>query len=249
MTPHPDGSHDTPAEAPADLVVLVNGDPLPAALLPDLAAAIDAASATIAADGGLQHADRAGRPVDVVIGDLDSVDARALERARAAGTEVIEHPEDKDATDLDLALALALERWTAPDRPSVLVVGGHGGRLDHLLGNLLVLASDRYTGLAIRGWLGTDVIHVVRGTVELHQGSGATVSLLAVDGTASGVTTTGLRFPLHDATLEVGSSLGLSNTMVMDTATVTVRSGVVLTVQSHPPDPIPDPRPDRRSDS
>jgi thiamine pyrophosphokinase len=219
--------------SPADIVILANGDRLPAALLPDLAAAIEGAAFTIAADGGLHHADRAGRSVDIIVGDLDSVDSAALARSRAAGCEVVAHPTDKDATDLDLALTLALARWDAPTRPTVLVVGGHGGRLDHLLGNLLVLAADRYAALELRGWFGTDVVHVVRDQVELHRGSGSTVSLLAVDGAATGVTTAGLRFPLTDATLAVGSSLGLSNTLLAESARVTVRSGVLLTVQSH----------------
>ncbi len=219
--------------APADIVVLASGDPLPSALLPDVAAAIDAASLTIAADGGLHHADRAERSVDVLVGDLDSVDGDALARARATGCEVIAHPTDKDTTDLDLALMLALERWGAPTRATVLVVGGHGGRLDHLLGNLLVLSADRYAALEINGWLGTEVVHVVRGQTQLHRGSGRTVSLLAVSGPAVGVTTEGLRFPLTDATLAVGSSLGLSNTLLTASAQVTVRSGVLLAVQSH----------------
>ncbi len=235
MAPVPRGRNDRRERGPVDVVVLASGDPLPAALLPDLATAIDSASVTIAADGGLQHADRACRTVDVIVGDLDSVDGAALFRAREAGTEVVAHPTDKDATDLDLALMLALERWDAPHRPKVLVVGGHGGRLDHLLGNLLLLTADRYMGLDLHGWLGTDVVHVVRDRVEFHRGSGEIVSLLAVDGSADGVTTTGLRFPLIDATLAAGSSLGLSNSLLAETAAVTVRSGVLLAVQSHAP--------------
>jgi len=217
-----------------DVVVLAGGDPLPAALLADVAQAIDGARFTVAADGGLAHADRCGRAVDAVVGDLDSVDHDALARAREDGSEVIAHPEDKDATDLDLALALVLERRDGTDRPTTLVVGGHGGRLDHLLGNLLVLSADRYADLAIEGWLGADVVHVVRDRVDLHRGSGPTVSLLAMTGAAAGISTTGLRYPLSEATLAAGSSLGLSNSIVAERASVTVEHGVLVVIQSHP---------------
>jgi len=223
---------DDPDVLAADVVVLAHGDPLPAQLLPDLARAIDRADLTIAADGGLGHAARAGREVDVLVGDLDSVDPEALARARSSGCEVIVHPRDKDATDLDLALSLVVERWRTPRPPTVLVVGGHGGRTDHALGNLLLLSADRYAQLRISAWLGTDVAHVVRDSTTLVRAWGPTVSLLAMHGPVTGVHTEGLRFPLADATLAPGSSLGLSNTMLTDRASVTVRSGVLLVVQS-----------------
>jgi len=225
-----------PGPAGPSAVVLASGDPLPASLLADTADAIDRAELVVAADGGLQHAHRAGRDVDVLVGDLDSVTSSALERARRAGTEVIVHPSDKSMTDLDLALGIVLERLGASvgtaGVPEVLVVGGHGGRLDHLLGNLLVLASDRYAGLRISAWSGTDVVHLVRDVTTVHGDPGAAVSLLALHGPARGVTTTGLRFPLDDALLEPGSSLGISNEIVESPATVRVQGGVLAAIRT-----------------
>lgn len=218
----------------ADVVVLTNGDPIPVSLLEDVANAIDAATLSIAADGGLAHADRAGRDVDVVVGDLDSVDPAELERARSAGTEVIAHPVDKDATDLDLALDLAAQRWDGATPPRVLVVGGHGGRTDHLVGNLLLAASERHRGLRITVWSGVEVITVVRDTAHLLCHAGTVVSLLAVNGPASGVTTSGLRFPLDDATLAPGASIGLSNELTGERAEVHVRAGALIAIQSSP---------------
>lgn len=218
----------------ADVVVLANGDPMPVSLLDDVADAIDGATLTVAADGGLSHADRADRGVDVVIGDLDSVDPAELERARAAGTEVIVHPVDKDATDLDLALDLVGQRWDSASPARVLVVGGHGGRTDHLVGNLLLVASERHRGLRITMWSGAEVITVVRDTAHLLRHAGAVVSLLAVNGPATGVTTSGLRFPLDGATLAPGASVGLSNELTGERAEVHVRTGALIAIQSSP---------------
>ena len=217
-----------------DVVVLANGDPMPVPLLDDVAHAIDVATLSVAADGGLGHADRAGRVVDVVVGDLDSVEPSMLERARASGTEIIAHPVDKDATDLDLALDLVARRWGGEVPPRVLVVGGHGGRTDHLVGNLLLIASERHRGLRITVWSGTEVVTVVRDTAHLLRHAGTVVSLLAVNGPASGVTTSGLRFPLDDATLEPGTSVGLSNELTGERAEVHVRTGALIAIQSSP---------------
>lgn len=230
---------DVPPEHTAtfDVVVFAHGDPIPAGILQDVTRASDAATLRIAADGGFAHAERAGRDVDVIVGDLDSIDLEMLERARTAGTEIIVHPRDKDDTDLDLALGLIAERWTETRSPRVLIVGGHGGRTDHLLGNLLLIASERHAGLRITAWSGSEVVTVIRDTAELQRGTGARISLLAVNGPAVGLSTTGLRFALHDATLEPGQSLGISNEFTAERARVSVRSGALLAIQSSPINP------------
>ena len=69
----------------------------------------------------------------------------------------------KDATDLELALDAAIA--LAPAR--ILVVGSDGGRLDHLLGSLLLLADERYAGAEVDALLGATRIAVVRGTRRL----------------------------------------------------------------------------------
>jgi len=226
------------------VVVLAGGDRQPPALDSDIADAIDRAAFSVAADGGIQHAHRASRDVDVLIGDLDSIAPADLERAEAAGTEVQRYPVDKDATDLELALDLVLDRTASDPRPvEVLVIGGHGGSTDHLLANLLLLSAERYAQLRLRAWWGTDVIHVVRGTVVLSGRLGSTVSLLAANGTARGVTTVGLHFPLVDAELAPGSTLGISNRLAASPATVDVGDGVVVVVHG-PPRDHRDPRPE-----
>jgi thiamine pyrophosphokinase len=111
------------------------------------------------------------------------------------------------------------------------VIGGHGGRLDHLLGNALLMASDRYRTLRLHAIWDSARLHVVRDEVTLTGVPGALISLMAVNGPAQGVTTDGLRFPQTEADLEPGSSLGLSNRFDTPTAMIRVRTGVVLVVR------------------
>ena len=78
----------------------------------------------------------------------------------------------------------------------ILVVGGAGGRLDHLLGELSLLASDVYAGVELDAVLGRATVNVVRGQRSLVGRVGEVVSLLALHGQAVGVATEGLVYPL-----------------------------------------------------
>lgn len=205
------------------VVVLAGGD---AVRLP-LPRPLDAVDLVVAADGGYGSAATLGLTVDLLVGDLDSIEPADLAAAEAAETRIERYPTAKDRTDLALALDAALA-----DGPArVTVVGGHGGRLDHLLANVALLAAAPYAHLRITGLLGDAVVTVVRDRETLPTTPGDLVTLLAMHGAAEGVTTEGLAYPLDDAHLEPGSSLGVSNRSTGSTATVSVRTGTVVVVQ------------------
>ena len=205
------------------VVVLAGGDPI----LPPLPRPLPTPDVVIAADSGLAAADALHLDVDRLVGDLDSVAPADLDRARDAGVEVDRHPVDKDRTDLAIALDAATELAPA----AVTVVGGHGGRLDHLLGGTSLLAAPAYAELSIVALMGDAVLTVVRGTVPLSGRIGELVSLVPIHGPAHGIVTEGLRFPLDGEELPAGSSRGVSNVLAAPTAAVTVTDGVLLAVQ------------------
>jgi len=182
----------------------------------------------VAADGGLVLCERLDLPVDLLVGDLDSAPADAVQRARARGVAVEEHPVAKDHTDLALALRAAVERTA--DGDVVVVVGGSGGRVDHALVNLLALADPALAGRRVRARVGGADVHVVRGEVAFAWPPGATATLVPVCGHAVGVTTTGLRYPLDDEDLTAGTTRGVSNVVDAETQSVAVRDGCVLAV-------------------
>lgn len=181
----------------------------------------------VAADSGLDLARRLGHRVDIAVGDFDSVSPGELDRAAAEGVTIERHPVDKDATDLELAI----ERALAEGADEIVVVGGDEGRLDHTLGNVLVLASDAFAAATLSAVLGRAVLHVVRDRALLRGDVGELVTLLATHGPASGVSTSGLRYELRDAELAPGSSRGVSNQLLGPEASVEVGAGVVVTVQ------------------
>jgi thiamine pyrophosphokinase len=180
----------------------------------------------IAADGGLRHLRALGLSPDVLVGDLDSAGPAEAAALEAAGVPVRRYPARKDETDLELALRLAL----AEGAGDVLILGALGGRWDQTLANLLLLAHPDFRAARVRLMDGTQQIYLVQGETAIEGEAGDTVSLIALGGDAHGVNTTGLEYPLHDGTLPFGSTLGISNVLVGERATVTVREGVVACV-------------------
>jgi thiamine pyrophosphokinase len=209
------------------VVVVVAGGAPPR---PEAALAVPLDATVIAADGGLEHAQALGLRVELAVGDFDSASRESVAAAEQDGVRIVRHPAEKEATDLELALVEALV--FRPGR--ILVLAGIEGRLDHLLSLLLTLASPRFADVRLDALVGSAWAHVVRGERSLTGESGELVSLLAVHGPAEGVRTEGLAYELDGATLEPGSSRGVSNVFVSDTARVTLEHGVLLAVRPGP---------------
>lgn len=192
----------------------------------------------VAADSGTDVACRAGLPVHHVVGDLDSATPAAVAVAAAAGARIHRHQADKDATDIELALDLVveLEASAAPTEKlprRLLVVGPGGGRQDHSLADLLVIAAARLDRFEVTARFGAAEWLVVRAG-SARRLSGAPheqVSILPVHGGARGVTTHGLRWPLTDADLAAGTTRAMSNELTGREASVRVDAGVVLVVR------------------
>ena len=211
------------AEPGVTVVVVAGGDPP----TPEEIARLPADPVVVAADAGLDHALAAGLTVAVAVGDMDSVSPEALAATEQTGTRIERHPTDKDQTDLELALELAAR---LADR--VIVIGAAGGRLDHLIGNLNVLASPQWSGVDIEAWLTTAQAIVVHHHRVLEVEPDTTVSLFALGGPAR-VTTTGLAWPLNDEFLDPLTSRGISNRATDPLPQLSVSEGVVVAIIPH----------------
>jgi thiamine pyrophosphokinase len=231
-----------PVERPGDgsevrndeptVVVVTGGEAPERDVATRLLAAVPDGAVVVAADSGVEHALALGLVVDHAIGDFDSVDPAVLASVEAGGAAVQRHPEDKDATDLELALDLA-EHIGAR---RVLVLGGHGGRLDHFLANVAVLAAPRYANLVVDAVMGSAVVHVARPWAPsvVRGVPGDIVTLLPVHGPAEGVVTDGLAFALDRYTLVEGTTRGVSNALLGERAEIRLTAGCLLVVHPGP---------------
>ncbi len=204
------------------IVIFANG------LLPDNAKArklIKTDDILVCADGGTEHALAMGLQPAVVIGDLDSM-APLVRNLIDPRVKIIQHPHDKNETDLELALRYALEQKPS----SILIVGALGNRLDQTLGNI-ALMSDPWLGvLSMRLDDGVEEAFFCRREAEVTGISGDLVSLIPWGGAVSGVRTEGLRWPLHGEALYPDKTRGISNEMLNEKASIHIETGLMLIV-------------------
>ncbi len=186
----------------------------------------EAIDLVIGADAGAHLAAGLGLQLDLIVGDADSLGEPALATFARSGVAIERSSADKDASDTELAL-LAAVRAGATD---IVVLGAFGGRLDHQLANVWILAHPALAGQTVTLLDGHSRVRLLTAFASgggpsrapaglgLRDRPGGIVTLLPFDGPATGVTTRGLRWALTGATLATGSSLGLSNEVLADTA-------------------------------
>lgn len=182
----------------------------------------------IGADGGTRHCLALDRLPHVVVGDMDSLPADVLSQLAEQGVIIERHPARKDKTDLELAI----ERAILDGVTEVLLVGALGGRLDQTFANLLVSARREWT-VPVRLADGSQTAQVLRSgeCFTIQAAVGSLISVIPLSQEVTGITYTGLEYPLTNATLPLGSTRGISNRVVAPQATICIQSGVLLVVQ------------------
>lgn len=178
----------------------------------------------IACDGGLKHCDCMGIKPDCLLGDFDSVDEKLLEKYKDMGINALQFPTKKDKTDIEIGIEVAFEQ--KPER--VIIFGGMGSRMDHSLTNvhLLMLGLDNHIKLSIVDE--HNEIYAVKDSFVVENKINHILSLIPLTVKVEGVTTAGLEYPLEDYTMEIGSSLGVSNVVVKEKAEVKIKKGILL---------------------
>lgn len=186
---------------------------------------------TIAVDGGLAAARKLQIKPDYCVGDFDSVskeDRRYFQNMSGIVWET--HPPEKDETDTELAIHLALNQKAE----SIHIFGATGTRLDHTLASIGLLQIPLQAGVPC--WLidGHNRITMIDSEVVLKRGEvfGKYVSLIPWTESVTGVTLTGMKYPLEDYTFVQGNSLGVSNEMIQEEAGITIRHGRMILIES-----------------
>lgn len=188
----------------------------------------------VAVDGGYASLEGVGCVPDVAMGDFDSLGY--VPQGAGGAMEVFQYPVHKNESDMELALCLAQERGF----DEVEVYGAIGGRLDHTLANLQLLASFSEQGLRVTA---VDLVEADRPTsamgtalafltgpaeLTLEPHPGETVSVFSLRDESLDVTETGLAYPLDHAVLTNRTAWGLSNEFTEAPATISVASGTLV---------------------
>lgn len=198
------------------ILIVANGAKPSEAMLHHYAAQSDV---LIAADGGATVCLQAGLRPDVIIGDMDSFSAQP-----EFGELNIIVDADQETNDLEKALKHAKNLGGR----HVTILGATGIRLDQTLKNISVMQQfyGTFQELVFRDELCWMRILPQDFTFEVSPGT--VISLFPISGTVEGITTTGLKYPLTNESLENGVRDGSSNESISSKVTVTHRSGSLL---------------------
>lgn len=178
----------------------------------------------ISVDGGASHLRKMRIDPNILIGDFDSANPQDLDYFIGKGIEVFKFPVEKDMTDSELAIEKAFELGAK----ELVFLGALGTRIDHSFANIMLLKK-----MLDRGLKGSIVdehneIYMFDSDFSLSNKEGCKLSLIPITEKVTGVSTKGLKYPLNNATMVLGTSWGVSNEFGEETAKVTIGSGVLL---------------------
>ena len=178
----------------------------------------------ICADGGILIAEQNGVIPDMVLGDLDSVEAVNKKY------NFIKHPKEKDDTDTLLCIKYGMEKGFK----DFVIIGGIGGRLDHTIANLQTLAFAKENGVNARV-LSKDAfcIMIADGEkLELKKAENCYLSVFSYSDVCEGICIKGTKYELSDAQLKNTFPLGVSNEFKDEKAEISITKGKLLIVVS-----------------
>jgi thiamine pyrophosphokinase len=204
--------------------IFLNGSPNSPGLIRHVAGR---ANLVVAADGGARYALEAGVVPDLVVGDLDSLGGDLAREVERRGASLERHPVRKDKMDGHLAVLAVRERGaTAAD-----VLCAVGGRLGSLFAVPHILLAAERIGLRSTVVADRERMFVIEAGSRTVEGEPQDrVSIFPLSGPAAGVTLEGMEYPLQNATLEPGDTLGFHNELIGAQARVSVREGALLVV-------------------
>lgn len=162
----------------------------------------------------------------IAFGDFDSVSAAEYAAIQKQSINCVTYSREKDKTDLELAVDWALEK--SPEE--LLIFGATGGRVDHGLASvyLLLKASGTKTKMRLLDrknsirLLNPGIYQLERNPVYRY------LSFLALSEKVTGITLQGVKYPLTNAELVIGSSLCISNEAERDKMIVSIKTGLLL---------------------
>ena len=179
----------------------------------------------IAADSGYHTARTLGERVDILLGDFDSIG----EIPCGEGMEIRQVPAEKDFTDTQMAVEIAVERGAE----EIIIIGGLSGRLDHTLSTLSILEDLHGMGVYATVTDGQSrARYLYSSSTLIARSHYKYLSVIAVDETVKGVDIEGCKYPLKRATLRRRNQFAVSNEITGNVAFISVKKGGVYIIES-----------------
>lgn len=177
-------------------------------------------------DGAFNAMSKKIDDIDVVIGDMDSIDEASLRQIKNDHNIELVHIEDQNTTDCEKAIQYCLERSAG----SILILGGFGGRIDHSLVNLKLMKHYQSDTCSIAMINGPYHTQIASGTINVEGKPGDHVSLIGFPKAV--VTTKGLQYDSQEYLITIDGHDSACNALQMKTATIEIKGCAVLTVNA-----------------
>lgn len=191
----------------------------------------------ICVDGALGIADKLKIPMDYIVGDFDTVSKELIESYKRKidlseiSTQIREFCPEKDETDTQIALSLALEMKA----DEICIIGATGSRMDHQLANIHLLIQPMRCG--IKAYIADTNNHIYLKNhsfkVKKSDLKGKYFSLIPFEKGINQVTIKGFKYNTNQVDFPMGSSIGVSNELVLEEGTVDFKEGTFLVIESN----------------
>lgn len=183
----------------------------------------------IAVDKGLEAVYKLNLLPNHIVGDLDSVTHEILEKY-LSNTNITLHKyiPEKDYTDTDIALKLALKI----NSTHITIIGAIGTRIDHTLANIHILKYALEKNIPCEIIDEHNKIYLINSKTTITKTCSKFISLIPLTEHIHGLTLNGFKYPLNNYTLEIGKSLGISNEIVNNIATIDFDNGILIVIES-----------------
>lgn len=178
----------------------------------------------ICADGGMKIIQKIKIKPDLLIGDFDSINPVLLKKIKKRKVKIKIYPEEKDKSDLELALDEAIK--LSPDE--IYIWGALGKRIDHELFNVFLLL--KYPKNHIKLVDKNIEIFLINEFFELKGLKGKVVSFLPLSPKIKNLSLDGFEYNLKNKTLKSGRTLLLSNKIKRKNARVKLKKGTLLAI-------------------
>ena len=206
-------------------VIIANGD---LEYTNDIQDLVKNAQLIISADGGARHLRALNILPHIMIGDFDSISPGDKLFFKKKQVKTLTFPSRKDHIDSELCVSWALEN----NATDITLLGVTGSRMDHTLANIFLLKKLARLHIPARIINKNNEIHIVTDFIEIKGNPRDFLSIIPVTEKVTGVTLKGLEYPLINATIEMGSSLGISNSFKGTTASVSIEKGILIVTKS-----------------
>lgn len=184
----------------------------------------------VGADRGALFLVQQGLKPDISMGDFDSVNEAELTIIRHNSKQLIAcDPVIKDLSDTEMAFSWALNQ----NPEEIILYGALGTRFDHSLANIHLLIQAVHKPIHCTIVDSHNRVRLINQSISLKKPTTFShVSLIPFTSQVTGITLQGFQYPLHEATLTIGQSLGISNRIIEPFGHIQIKQGMLLVIES-----------------